>query len=106
MVYISDDGEVIINHLAPKDMLDRMRQLCKPHSTPHTELCREFNRITRDGRNMKHYSTLLGEAISSIINVKEESDIDSFLSGTQGTLFTEEIQGLDDFELICFLVIK
>ena len=55
---------------------------------------------------MKHYSTLLGEAISSIINVKEESDIDSFLSGTQGTLFTEEIQGLDDFELICFLVIK
>ena len=106
MVYISDDGEVIINHLSPKDMLDRMRQLCKPHSTPHNELCREFNRITRDGRNMKHYSTLLGEAISSIINVKEESDIDSFLSGKQGTLFTEEIQGLDDFELICFLVIK
>jgi SNF2 family DNA or RNA helicase len=106
MVYISDDGEVIINHLAPKDMLDRMRQLCKPHSTPHTELCREFNRETRDGRNMKHYSELLGEAISSIINVKEESDIDSFMSGTQGTLFTEEIRGLDDFELICFLVIK
>ena len=70
------------------------------------DICREFNRITRDGKNMQHYSDLLGDAIASIINVKEESDIDSFLSGVQGSLFTEEIRGLDDFELICFLVIK
>ena len=55
---------------------------------------------------MQQYSELLGEAIKSIIDVKEESDIDSFLSGVQGSLFTEEIKGLDDFELICFLVIK
>ena len=52
------------------------------------------------------YSNLLGEAINSIIDVKEESDIDSFLSGVQGSLFGNEIKGLDDFELICFLVIK
>ena len=106
MVYISDDGEVIINHLAPKDMLDRMRQLCKPYRTPHTELCREFNRATRDGKNMKHYSDLLSDAITSIINVKEQSDIDLLLSGFQGELFTKEIKGLDDFELICFLVVR
>jgi hypothetical protein len=55
---------------------------------------------------MQHYSELLGDAIASIIDVKEESDIDSFLGGTTGSLFTEEIKGLDDFELICFLVIK
>ena len=83
-----------------------MRYLCKGKSAPDKELCREFNRITRDGKNMQHYSDLLGDAISSIITVKEESDIDSFLSGVQGSLFTEEIKGLDDFELICFLVIK
>lgn len=52
------------------------------------------------------YSELLDDAISSIIHVKEGSDIDSFLSGVQGSLFTEEIRGLDDFELICFLVVK
>ena len=55
---------------------------------------------------MRHYSDLLGEAIASIITTKEESDIDSFLSGATGSLFTEEIKGLDDFELICFLVIQ
>ena len=68
-------------------------------------ICQEFNTITCDGKDMQQYSELLGDAIASIINVKEESDIDSFLCGVQEDLFTEEIRGLDDFELICFLVI-
>ena len=83
-----------------------MRYLCKGKSEPNKELCAEFNRITRDGKNMQKYSDLLGEAINSIVNVKQESDIDSFLSGVQGSLFTDEVKGLDDFELICFLVVK
>ena len=70
------------------------------------DICKVFNDLTNDGKNMQQYSDLLSEAIKSIIDVKEESDIDSFLSGVQGSLFTEEIKGLDDFELICFLVIK
>jgi SNF2 family DNA or RNA helicase len=106
MVYISDEGEVVVNHLAPKDLLDRLRMLCKGVDTPDKILCRAFNKEPRDGRNMKRYSELLGEAINSIINVKQESDIDSFLGGVQGSLFAEPITGLDDFELICFLVIK
>lgn len=106
LVYISDDSEVVVNHLSPKELLDRLRYLCKGKSSPNKELCKEFNRITRDGKNMQHYSELLGDAIASIIDVKEESDIDSFLGGATGSLFTEEIKGLDDFELICFLVIK
>lgn len=106
MVYISEDNEVIVNHLAPKELLDRMRYLCKGKDAPNADICREFNHLTRDGKNMKKYSALLGEAISSIIHVKSESDIDSFLSGVQGSLFSQEIRGLDDFELISFLVIK
>ena len=106
LVYITEDSEVIVNHLQPKELLDCMRYLCKGKSEPDKELCKEFNQLTRDGKSMQKYSDLLGEAISSIINVKQESDIDSFLSGVQGSLFTEEIRGLDDFELICFLVVK
>ena len=106
MVYISEAKDVVINHLSPKELLDRFRFLCKGKTSPDMNICREFNRITRDGKSMKQYSELLNSAISSIITTKEESDIDSFLSGAQGSLFTEEIRGLDDFELICFLVIK
>ena len=102
MVYISRDGEVICDHLSPKEMLDKMRFLCKGKTEPIPELYRAFNKETKDGRNMSE----LGDAIASIIEVKEESDIDSFLGGGQMSFLADEIKGLDDFELICFLVVR
>ena len=106
MVYISDDGEVVVDHLHPKDLLDKMRLLCKPMTKPDVKLCAQFNKETRDGLRMGKYSDLLSKAINSIISVKEQSDVDSFLEGFVGELFEEHYVGLDDFELICFLVIK
>lgn len=106
MVYISHSGTVLCNHLSPKKLLDKMRYACKDKTQPDKELCKLFNKETRDGKNMRHYSDLLQKVIESIITVKEESDIDSFLNGVQGNLFSNEIRGLDDFELITFLVIK
>ena len=106
MVYIRDDGEVQVDHLHPKELLDKMRLICKQVSTPDVKLCHEFNKETRDGLRMGKYSDLLSKAINSIISVKEESDVDSFLEGFVGELFEEHYVGLDDFELICFLVIK
>ena len=73
MVYISETGEVICDHLSPKNMLDKMRFLCKGKTEPIPELYQPFNRETRDGRNMNQYSKLLGEAIASIIEVKWSS---------------------------------
>ena len=106
MVYISDEGEVVVDHLHPKDLLDKMRLLCKPLTKPDVKLCSQFNKETRDGLRMDKYSELLSKAINSIISVKEQSSIDSFLDGFAGELFEEHYVGLDDFELICFLVIK
>ena len=106
MVYISDDGEVICNHLSPKQLLDQMRYLCRGKNEVYADLCREFNKETKDGRKMDKYSELLKDAIASIIEVKEENDIDSFLGGKQVSFLSNEIKGLDDFELICFLILK
>ena len=106
MVYISCDGEVICDHLEPKKMLDKMRLLCKGKTAPIPEVYKQFNKETRDGKDMSKFSHLLGEAIASIIEVKDESDIDSFLGGGQVSFLTNEIKGLDDFELICFLVVR
>lgn len=106
MVYIGMDGQVICDYLSPKDLLDKMRYLCKGKIEPYKTLCKQFNVETRNGKNMSNYSELLGEAISSIIEVKDESDIDSFLCGEQISFLSNEIKGLDDFELICFLVVK
>lgn len=106
MVYIGQDSSVIVNHLEPKDLLDRLRMLCKGKSEPIMELCRKFNGETRDGQRMGTYSRLLGDAIASIVKVKEQSDLFSFFEGDPYALFGNEVRGLDDFELICFLVIK
>ncbi len=55
---------------------------------------------------MGRYSDLLSSAIRSMIEVKEEKDIDSLFSGGRTTALTHTIKGLDDFELIAFLVIE
>lgn len=106
MVYIGHDSTVLVNHLEPKDLLDRMRLLCKGKTEPIMELCRKFNGETRDGQRMGTYSRLLSDAITSIVKVKEQSDLFSFLEGDANALFGNQVKGLDDFELICFLIIK
>lgn len=106
MVYVSEDGEVVCDHLSPKDMLDKMRYLCKGRKQPNMELCRQFNRETRDGKDMQLYSELLSEAIDSIIHVKEESELDAFMKGSQVSFLSSAISGLEDFELIGFLVVE
>lgn len=106
MVYISEEGDVVCNHLSPKAMLDKMRYLCKGKTEPFKNLCCRFNKETKDGRDMRELSKLLCKAIGSIIEVKEESDINSFLSGEQISFIDDNIKGLDDFELICFLAVK
>jgi len=106
MVYISNDGNVICDHLSPKELLDKLRFICRSKVSPDEDLCNAFNKETKDGKDMRKYSELLGEAINSIIDVKEESDIDSLFRGGGTSALLSEVTGLDDFELICFLVIK
>ena len=106
MVYISEDGEIVCDYLNPKKLLDTMRLLCRGKSEPVMELCKQFNRETDDGRNMGEVSELLSEAINSIIDAKEESDIDSLFKSGGTTALLSAVSGLDDFELICFLVVK
>ena len=106
LVYIGDDGEIVADHTEVKRLLDLIRTSCKGRSEPVPEVCRIFNDRTNDGRDMERYSDMLSQAIRSMIEVKEEKDIDSLFSGGQTTALTHTIKGLDDFELIGFLVIE
>ena len=106
MVYIGIDGEVICDYLNPKKMLDTIRLLCRGKKEPIKELYQRFNEETDDGRDMTEMSELLSEAINSIIDCKEESDIDSLFSAGGTSALMSAVSGLDDFELICFLVVK
>jgi hypothetical protein len=106
LVYISHEGKVIHDHSEVKRLLDLVRSCCKGQDKPIVEACKNFNRETLDGRQMQTYSDLLDKSIRSMIEVKEEKDLDSLFSGGKTTALTNSISGLDDFELISFIVIK
>ncbi len=106
MVYLGEDGDVVCDHLSAKHLLDMMGRLCKGKTSPDKHLCKLFNTETKDGFDMSHYSEMLNRAIQTIINVKEETDVNSIFSYGGSTLGMNEMRGLDDFELICFVVVK
>ena len=106
MVYISTEGEIVCDYLNPKGLLDDVRLLCRGKSEPIKALCAQFNRETDDGRNMSEMSELLSMAIDSIIDAKADNDIDSLFKSGGTSALVSEVSGLDDFELICFFVVK
>lgn len=106
VVYVKDDGEIIFNHLQIKNSLDILRASCKNKSEPIKDICKKFNAETKDGMKMDKYSNLLESTIESIINVKQEKDLKSLFTIGSEVLFQEGIKGLDDFELIAFVVVR
>jgi superfamily II DNA or RNA helicase len=106
VVYMAQDGSVIVNHTDPKRLLDLARSACKDKSDPIPEVYQPFNKATKDGRKMDEYSELLSKAIHSMIELKEEKDVDSLFTGGKTTALVNTINGLDDFELIAFIVVQ
>ena len=106
LVYIDKTGETVVNHLNPKTLLDKFRFLCKNNTKPIKELVSIFNEETNNGKAMKLYSDLLGKAIQSIIQVKTERDVNSLFSGGGTSALENKISGLNDFELIDFLIVS
>ncbi|WP_455489580.1 helicase-related protein [Gemmiger sp.] len=106
LVYLDEVGVTLHSHLCPKDILDAMRQLCRGQKQPDKALCRAFNAETDDGRKMQKYSDLLEDAVLSIVDAKADSDLDSLFRAGGTTALLDKVSGLDDFELICFVVVR
>lgn len=106
LVYISHAGEVISDYTEVKRLLDLARTACRGYREPVEAVYRPFNEETQDGREMEAYSALLDQAIRSMIETKEDRDIDSLFSGGETTALTDTIAGLEDFELVSFIVVR
>jgi hypothetical protein len=105
LVYVNEEGDVIADHTEAKRLLDLVRAGSRPHDEPVADVTRAFNETTSEGADMSKYSALLTDAIHSMIDVTEERDIDSLFSGGHTTALTQQIAGLDDFELIAFIAV-
>ncbi len=106
MVYVGADGTPVCDYLNPKQLLNDLRLLCKGKDKPIPELYRPFNQETRDGRDMRETSQRLDDAIRSILDSKDQSDLESLFHPGGTSALENRIAGLSDFELVCFLVVR
>ncbi|MFO1064127.1 MAG: helicase-related protein [Pirellulales bacterium] len=106
LIYMRDDGSVVLNQTEVKRILDLVRSACRGHSSPMSPVCAKFNKRTDEGRDMRMYSALLDQAIRSMVDVKDDKDIDSLFVSDRTTALVGSIAGIDDFELINFVVIQ
>jgi len=105
LIHLDDDANVITAHTEVKQLLDLIRASCQGAHEPIPAAYRLFNYLTSEGAEMGIYSYLLNQAISSVIDVTEQRDIDSLFSGAKTTVLQQSFRGLNDFELIAFLAI-
>lgn len=106
MVYIADDGEVKLSFLHAKKILDYLKKLCSGKHEVLKDLVEAFNEQTDDGRKMGHYAGLLGHAIENLVGKKQEIGVASLFSKGGTTMQKECFDGIEDFELVTFVVLK
>ena len=70
------------------------------------DLVNEFNKETKNATDMSKYTNLLEKAVNDIKGVAEKKGIASLFGLGASSILTNKITGINDFELISFLVIK
>lgn len=106
LVYISNEGRLILNHIDSKKTLDAIRKLCKGIKEPIISICEKVSEETDEYHNMSHYSELLKNAIGSILETEEEKEILSLFRAGGTTIMKDRFKGIEDFKLISFLIVK
>ncbi len=105
LVHVGDDGGVLLSFIQAKQVLDRLKKLCSGRDQPDAEACGRFDRATRDGEHMAATQKLLGAAVAAIVGKKEERAVTSLFTPGGTHAKKGEFQGINDFEVVAFLVV-
>ncbi len=105
LVHVGDDGSVLLPFTQAKPALDRLRKLAAGRDAPDAAAVPRFARATRDGQEMGPVQKLLATAVSSIVGKKEERAISSLFTPGGTHAMKGEFFGIDDFEVVAFLVV-
>lgn len=105
LVYVKESGEVLLNFIQSKKILDIYKKVCLGENTLFPDLISEFNRETNNAKDMSKFTNFLEKTVENIVGKEEEKGLDSLFSFGE-TMLNNSVQNMDDFELISFLVIK
>ncbi len=105
LVYITDSGKLKYEVNQVKQVMDIFRSLTLGRQQADPDALRIFNQKTNNGKDMGHYTTLLGKAIAAISGTSEEQGVES-LFHRGGTLpVINSFKGVADFEVVTYLII-
>lgn len=105
LVYVKEDGEVLLNFIQSKKILDIYKKVCIGEKELYPALIAEFNKETNNAKDMSKFTNFLERTVENIVGKEEEKGLDSLFSFDE-TVLNSSVQNMDDFELISFLVIK
>jgi hypothetical protein len=105
VVHVGDDGEMLLPYTQAKQVLDRLKKLSLGRDQPDQESYKRFDKATRSGRDMESYRKLLAQAVGTVIGKREERAVASLfhIGGTHA--MKGEFAGINDFEVVAFLVV-
>ena len=105
LVYVSDSGEVVLNFTHAKKALDVFKRLALGQAEPDADAVARFDAATKNATDMTHFQNLLSKAVSAITGKAEEKGIESLFQRGGTAISKQSFQGMDDFEVVAFLVI-
>ena len=105
LVHIGDDGAALLPFTQAKTVLDRLKRVCVGRDMPDAEACARFDKSTKQGEDMAHARKLLAATVASVIGKKEERAVASLFSPGGTNAMKGEFAGINDFEVVAYLVI-
>jgi len=105
LVYVSDSGEVVLNFTHTKQILDVLKNISLGRVNPDEKTYARFNALTRNGADMSHYQGLLAKAVAAITGKAEEKGVESLFQRGGTVISKDAFKGIDDFEVIAYLII-
>jgi len=105
LVHVGDDGAVLLPFTQAKQILDRLKRMCVGRGLPDAAAGARFDRVTKQGEDMRHAQRLLATAIGSVVGKSEERAVESLFTPGGTHALAGEFAGIDDFEVVAFLVI-
>jgi len=105
LVHIGSDGVEVLAFPQAKQILDRIKRVCVGRDLPDAAACTRFDRESKHGKDMSAAQEALAQAIASIVGTNEERAVASLFSPGGTHALTGEFAGINDFEVVAFLVV-
>lgn len=105
LVFVADDGEVVLNFTQTRRILDVVKKLALGRSQPDTQAHQRLTDRTHGGADMAHYRTLLERATAAISGKAEEKGVESLFHRGGTAMSRDSHRGLDDFEVVAYLAV-